>query len=127
MKTTSHSGFLVGILHTDSGFSREGLTSDLLGFYRAILPSNYQSRLQLISKQDALKRWDYYGPIGGYKKQRIFTFIISQSGKAMCSGKPYKGNLPAFMTWIHPLCDLKSGKVKILTNDSTHYSFMSGQ
>lgn len=46
--------------HTDSGFSGEDLTSDLLGFYRAILPSNYQSRLKLISKEDALKRWDHY-------------------------------------------------------------------
>lgn len=113
--------------HTDSGFSGEDLTSDLLGFYRAILPSNYHSRLQLISKQDALKRWDYYGPIGDYKNKGFLPLLFPNPEKQCVSGKPYKGNLPMFMTWIHPFCDLNSGKVKILTNDGTHYSFMSDQ
>ncbi|EIS28458.1 hypothetical protein YPPY54_1978, partial [Yersinia pestis PY-54] len=51
-------------LVTDSGFSGEDLVSDLLGFYRVFsIPSPFEI-LRPVSKEEALKRWDYYGPIG---------------------------------------------------------------
>lgn len=53
--------------YTDSGFSGEDLASDLLGFYRTILPTDYRPRLKLVSKESALRRWDHYGPIGDFK------------------------------------------------------------
>lgn len=112
--------------HTDSGFSGEDLTSDLLGFYRAILPSDYQSRLHLVSKKEALKRWDYYGPIGNYKNRGFLPLLFPAPDKQCVTGEPYKGRLPAFMTWIHPYTDFSSGKVKVLSDNGTYFSFMSG-
>lgn len=111
--------------HTDSGFSGEDLTSDLLGFYRAILPSNYQSRLKLISKEDALKRWDHYGPIGNYKNKGFLPLLFLDPDKQSVSGKPYKGKSPSFMTWVHPYCDFGSGKVTVLTPNGTYFSIAS--
>lgn len=37
--------------------------------------------------------------------------------------KPYKVNLPHFMTWIQPWSDFTSGKIRIITNDGTSFSF----
>lgn len=111
--------------HTDSGFSGEDLTSDLLGFYRAILPSNYQSRLKLISKQEALKRWDFYGAIGDYKNKGFLPLLFPDPEQQCVSGKPYKGALPGFMMWVHPFCNFNSGKVNVLANNGTYFSFMS--
>ncbi|MGL4723948.1 MAG: hypothetical protein ACRCWW_05505 [Scandinavium sp.] len=62
--------------YTDSGFSGEDLTSDLLGFYRAIMPMNYPSRLKLVSKESALRRWDHYGPIGKYKNKGFLPLLF---------------------------------------------------
>jgi hypothetical protein len=112
--------------HTDSGYSGEDLPSDLLGFYRAILPSDYQSRLKLISKQEALKRWDYYGPIGNYKNRGFLPLLFPDPDRQCVTSRPYKGKLPAFMTWVHPYTDFSSGKVKILSNNGTSFSFLSG-
>lgn len=110
--------------HTDSGFSGEDLTSDLLGFYRAILPSNYQSRLRLVSKQEALKRWDFYGPIGNYKNKGFLPLIFPDPDEECVIKEPYQGKLPGFMTWIHPFTNINN-KVKVITSDGTYYSFMS--
>lgn len=111
--------------HTDSGFSGEDLTSDLLGFYRAILPSNYQSRLELVSKQDALKLWDYYGPIGNYKNQGFLPLLFPKPDNQCITGKSYKGKLPAFMTWVHPYEDFTSGNVRVITNNGTYFSILA--
>lgn len=48
-------------LYTDCGFSGEDLVSDLLGFYRVVSYSNPFPLLQPVSKEEALRRWDYYG------------------------------------------------------------------
>ncbi len=52
---------------TDSGYSGEDLVSDLLGFYRVASTPHPFPILRPVSKQEALKRWDYYGPIGSFK------------------------------------------------------------
>ncbi|MFE8102520.1 hypothetical protein RBA71_13635 [Brenneria goodwinii] len=110
--------------YTDSGFSGEDLTSDLLGFYRAILPSNYQSRLKLVSKYEALKRWDYYGPIGNYKNTGFLPLLFPDPEDPCVIRKPYKGNLPHFMRWIQPYTDLRSDNVRVLNQNGTYFSFL---
>ncbi|MFL6614057.1 MAG: hypothetical protein ACJ8LD_10135, partial [Pantoea agglomerans] len=54
-------------LFTDSGLSGEDLISDLLGFYRVVSAQNPFEMLRPVSKEEALKRWDYYGKIGSWK------------------------------------------------------------
>lgn len=61
-------------LLTDSGFSGEDLVSDLLGFYRIVTTTNPFPMLQPVSKEQALRRWDHYGPIGSFKNE---TFLCS--------------------------------------------------
>lgn len=111
--------------YTDSGFSCEDLTSDLLGFYREVLPSDYQSRLGLVSKHDALKRWDYYGPIGNYKNTGFLPLLFPDPENPCIIKKPYKGNLPGFMRWIQPYTDFSSDKVRVLNRNGTYFSFMN--
>lgn len=48
-------------LVTDSGFSGEDLVSDLLGFYRVVSVQHPFGMLRPVSKDEALRRWDYYG------------------------------------------------------------------
>lgn len=62
--------------YTDSGFSGEDLVSDLLGFYRALIPSDYRSQLRPVSRESALRRWDHYGPIGNFKnRESVHKFV----------------------------------------------------
>ncbi len=105
--------------YTDSGFSGEDLTSDLLGFYRAILPSNYQSRLRLVDKESALRRWDYYGPIGQHKNKGFLPLLFPGPDDECIEHKPYKGRLPAFMTWVEPWKDVHSDKVCLMTGNGS--------
>ena len=107
--------------YTDSGYSGEDLTSDLLGFYRAILPSNYQDQLKLVSKENALRRWDYYGPIGSYQNKGFLPLLFPDPKDQCVTGQPIKGKLPAFMTWVHPYSDFSSGRVKVLTEEGTSF------
>ena len=111
--------------YTDSGFSGEDLTSDLLGFYRAILPSDYQSRLRLVSKERALNRWDFYGPIGNYKNKGFLPLLFPDPSDNCAVHKPYKGSLLSFMTWVQPWSDFTSGRVQVISGDGGYYSFLS--
>lgn len=112
--------------HTDSGFSGEDLTSDLLGFYRVLYPGKYQERLKLISKKDALKRWDYYGPIGKYKNKGFLPLLFPDPDKNPAINKPVQGELPSFMKLVQPFKDFDSGKVSVISDDGTYFSFLSG-
>lgn len=105
--------------YTDSGFSAEDLVSDLLGFYRVIKPMNYFAHLKIISKDDALARWDYYGPIGNFKNKTFKPLLFPPITNGI-NTKPYYGELPNFMKIIYPYNEFASDKVKIITNDGYH-------
>ncbi|MDX6018868.1 hypothetical protein SIL08_00970 [Scandinavium sp. V105_16] len=112
--------------YTDSGFSGEDLSSDLLGFYRVVYPGNYQKRLKLISKKDALKRWDHYGAIGNYKNKGFLPLLFPDPDKNPAINKPVQGELPNFMKLVQPFKDFDSGKVSVISDDGTYFSFLSG-
>ncbi|AHG20081.1 hypothetical protein Z042_10910 [Chania multitudinisentens RB-25] len=99
---------------TDSGFSGEDLVSDLLGFYRVISIQNPFSMLQPVSKEEALKRWDYYGKIGSWKNE-TFRPLLFPDPERFPNAKPQLGQLPNFMQTIQPYQDWKSGNVTIAT------------
>lgn len=104
---------------TDSGYSAEDLVSDLLGFYRVVRPMNYFAQLRIVSKEEALKRWDHYGPIGNYKN-KMFRPLLFPAPTAGNNAKPYFGSLPAFMTAITPYNSFSDGAVKVITNNGAH-------
>lgn len=104
---------------TDSGYSAEDLVSDLLGFYRVIRPMNYFPLLKIVSKAEAYKRWDYYGPIGNFKNKLFKPLIFPDPSRAHHT-KPYYGQLPPFMTFIQPYSSFGDDNVKIITNDGVH-------
>lgn len=112
--------------YTDSGFSGEDLTSDLLGFYRAILPVHYQSQLKLINKEAALKRWDYYGPVGQHKNKGFLPLLFPDPENECVIHQPHTGKLPAFMTWVEPWKDFNSGVVQLIVQDGTSFLFTPG-
>ncbi|MFE8103657.1 hypothetical protein RBA71_19540 [Brenneria goodwinii] len=101
---------------TDSGFSGEDLVSDLLGFYRVMSIQNPFSMLRPVSKEEALKRWDYYGKIGSWKNE-TFRPLLFPDPERFPNARPCLGQLPNFMQTIQPYQDWKSGNVAIATMD----------
>ena len=106
----------------DSGFSAEDLVSDLLGFYRVVRPMNYFPWLQLVSKQEALKRWDHYGSPGMYKN-KLFKPLLFPDPAINRNAIPVYGALPKFMMEIKPFNDFHTDIVKIITNNGAHAKF----
>ncbi|WP_414147577.1 hypothetical protein ACMGGR_18690 [Erwinia sp. BNK-24-b] len=104
---------------TDSGFSGEDLVSDLLGFYRAISSKNLFPALRPVSKEEALRRWDRYGPIGSFKNDSFLPLLFPDPQKYP-NARPRRGVLPDFMTTIRPWGDFHSGKVGIATADGSY-------
>ena len=111
--------------YTDSGFSGEDLVSDLLGFYRAILPTNYQNQLQLVSKEKAIKIWDYYGGIGKYKNTSFLPIIFPDPDDPCVIKRPYKTQLPHFLKWVQPFARFNTDIVKVGTNNGTFLSLLA--
>lgn len=88
---------------TDSGFSSEDLVSDLFGFYRVNFPRIYWRDLRIASKESALRRWDYYGPVGDYKNTGFLPLLFPDPiNKQLCYRAPYKAQLPRFMMQVTP-------------------------
>lgn len=110
----------------DSGFSAEDLVSDLLGFYRVVRPMNYFPWLQLVSKQEALKRWDHYGAVGSYKNKLFRPLLFPDPAKDR-HAMPVYGNLPKFMMEIEPFDDFDANIVKIITNDGAHAKSLNNE
>ncbi|GLR09022.1 hypothetical protein COO59_19540 [Mixta theicola] len=103
---------------TDSGFSAEDLVSDLFGFYRAIRPNNYFPFLLLISKAEALARWDHYGPPGNYKN-KLFKPLLFPDPQKNRHAVPQYGQLPNFMMSVEPFTNFASGIAEIVTDNGT--------
>jgi len=78
--------------------------------------------LRPVSKEEALKRWDYYGKIGSWKND-TFQPLLFPDPERFPNAKPRKGHLPFFMQTIHPYSDWKSGKVGIATADGNFMQF----
>ena len=110
---------------TDSGFSAEDLVSDLLGFYRIVRPMNYFPWLQLISQQEALKRWDHYGPVGSYKN-KLFKPLLFPDPTTNPHAMPIYGVLPKFMMAIKPFADFNTDIVRVITNNGAHANVFHG-
>lgn len=103
---------------TDSGFSAEDLVSDLFGFYKVIRPTNYYPFLKLISKAEALARWDHYGPPGNYKN-KLFKPLLFPDPQKNPRAVPHYGQLPNFMMSVEPFTDFASGLAQIVTDNGT--------
>jgi hypothetical protein len=93
-------------LATDSGFSAEDLVSDLVGFYRAVLPplsddQDYVKLCEPVSKKEAESIWDEFGAVGGLKNE-YFGPIVFQKDKKSGKRWPACGILPAFLNRIQP-------------------------
>ncbi|MFD1801110.1 hypothetical protein ACFSFZ_02705 [Mixta tenebrionis] len=110
---------------TDSSFSGEDLVSDLLGFYRIVMVNNPFEILRPVSKEEALKRWDYYGEIGAWKNE-TFQPLLFPDPEKFPHAKPYKGMLPNFMQTISPYNDFSSGNVILPQHDKTFIVLGSG-
>ncbi|MER2045688.1 MAG: hypothetical protein ABS943_17870 [Pantoea agglomerans] len=106
-------------LATDSGFSGEDLVSDLLGFYRAVSVQNPFGMLRPVSKEEALKRWDYYGKIGSWKND-TFQPLLFPDPEKFPNSRPRKGVLPPFMRTFVPYNDFLSGNVILPRHDKTY-------
>lgn len=110
---------------TDSGFSGEDLVSDLLGFYRVVSIQNPFEMLRPVSKEEALKRWDYYGKIGSWKN-RGFTPLLFPDPERFPNASPRKGALPNFMQTVSPWNDFHSGIVSIASADGSYIDKAKG-
>lgn len=112
---------------TDSGFSGEDLVSDLLGFYRVVDGIHYFSEFKPVNRDEALKRWDFYGPIGMFKNES-FRPLLFPDPELNPNARPYLGVLPAFMMRIKPYASVPSERVDIVIDDGTgwHLKFSGG-
>ncbi len=61
---------------SDSEFSCEDLVSNLLGFYKSVLPRNYMSLTKPKNKEYDYKIWGYYGPVDKYLMKKILLLVI---------------------------------------------------
>ncbi|EJF32622.1 MULTISPECIES: hypothetical protein [Enterobacteriaceae] len=106
-------------LVTDSGFSGEDLVSNLLGFYRVVSIPKPFGMLRVVSREKALKRWDHYGKIGGWKNES-FRPLLFPDPDIFPNARPYKGNLPNFMQTVRPWSDFRSGIVRVVSADGSY-------
>lgn len=95
---------------TDSGYSGEDLVSDLLGFYRIVSIQRPFAMLRPVNKEEALKRWDFYGETGAYKVTG-FTPLLFPDPEKFPNARPRYGVLPPFMRTVMPYDDFLSGNV----------------
>lgn len=98
--------------YTDSGFSAEDLVSDLLGFYKVVRPQNYWPWLNIVSKEAALRRWNYYGALGSFKNKGFNPLLFPDPIDKRQPPLPYKGRLPDFMMSIDPFTRFDSDIVR---------------
>ncbi|MHA1163740.1 hypothetical protein [Enterobacter ludwigii] len=112
-------------LTTDSGFSGEDLVSDLLGFYRVVSVQNPFDMLRPVSKEEALKRWDYYGKIGAWKND-TFRPLLFPDPERFPNARPQKGDLPNFMKTVRPWSDFHSDIVTIASDDGSYIDKAKG-
>ncbi|MCT4701046.1 hypothetical protein MUA02_03390 [Enterobacteriaceae bacterium H20N1] len=112
-------------LTTDSGFSGEDLVSNLLGFYRVVSAQNLFGMLHPVSKEEALKRWDYYGKIGSWKNEN-FRPLLFPDPEMFPNARPRKGELPNFMKTVSPWSDFRSGIVSIASADGSYIDKAKG-
>lgn len=117
-KFESFQGSFPNNLVTDSGFSGEDLVSDLLGFYRVVSIPNPFGMLRPVSKEEALKRWYYYGKIGSWKNETFKPLLFPDSEKYPQS-RPRLGSLPLFLQTVLPYSDFLSGNVIFPRHDTT--------
>ncbi|CAM3514148.1 conserved hypothetical protein [Xenorhabdus nematophila AN6/1] len=108
---------------TDSGYSGEDLISNLLGFYQAVNNIDYSLQLGIVSKEDALKRWDYYGAIGKYKNKIFRPLLFPDPVKYPNNARPYYIPLPSFLNTISPINDIKTNHDIIHIDDQTGINF----
>ncbi|CEE94157.1 conserved hypothetical protein [Xenorhabdus nematophila str. Anatoliense] len=108
---------------TDSGYSGEDLISNLLGFYQAVNNIDYSLQLGIVSKEDALKIWDYYGAIGKYKNKIFRPLLFPDPVKYANNARPYYIPLPSFLNTISPINDIKTNHDIIHIDDQTGINF----
>jgi len=106
-------------LITDSGFSGEDLISNLLGFYRVVSIQDPFEILRPVSKKEALKRWDHYGPIGSWKNEGFKPILFPDPDKSP-NARPREGVLPNFMQTVKPWSDFSSGIVAVASADGSY-------
>ena len=116
--------FVISLI-TDSGFSGEDLVSDLLGFYRVVSIQNPFEILRPVSKDEALKRWDYYGKIGNWKNYG-FSPLLFPDPEKFPNAKPRKGYLPNFMQTVPPWSDFRSGTVGVICENGNYIDKAKG-
>jgi len=74
--------------------------------------------LRPVSKEEALKRWDYYGKIGSWKNETFQPLLFPDPEKFPHS-RPRKGLLPPFMRTVVPYNDFLTGNVLLPRHDGT--------
>ena len=85
---------------TDSGYSAEDLTSNLVGFYRAVNPDYpYIQCFLPVSKDLALQIWDKFGAVGTSKNYSTTPYLYPEPP---APGGPVCGVLPSVLNTIEP-------------------------
>lgn len=97
---------------TDSSFSGEDLISDLLGFYHITHPADYMRLIQPVSKQAALRRWDFYGDIGTFKNRSFKPLLFPDPLEKGVIHQPYQAELPHFMRLVTPFSNFGADIVR---------------
>lgn len=77
---------------------------------------NYFAQLKLVSKAEALKRWDHYGEIGRYKN-RLFQPLLFPDPDKNKGARPWYGELPGFMKCVQPWSDFSRDTVRVISNN----------
>lgn len=104
---------------TDSGYSGEDCISNLLGSYRAVSEVDPMTYLTVLSKEEAYRRWDYYGSIGKYKNKLFKPLIFPDPAIYPNNARPYFVSLPCYLDRVKPIEDIRNNSILIHVKDTT--------
>lgn len=103
---TMQGSFPYNLKTADSSFSVEDLVSNLIGFYRAVLPApDHVSRCQPVSKAEAEGVWDTQGAVGTHKNRDVRPVLFPCGG---CVDAPLvrsPADLPPHLNQIQPVAE----------------------
>ncbi|HEJ9437961.1 TPA: hypothetical protein SMM97_001603 [Proteus mirabilis] len=75
--------------------------------------------LTVLSKEEAYRRWDYYGSIGKYKNKLFKPLIFPNPAIYLNNTIRYFFSLPCYLDSVKPIEDIRNNSILIHVKDTT--------
>lgn len=75
--------------------------------------------LTVLSKEEAYRRWDYYGSIGKYKNKLFKPLTFPDLAIYLNNSRHYFVSLPCYLDRVKPIEDIRNNSILIHVKDTT--------